>query len=162
MPATHASHPAPTKGVRLRRSVVAGGWAWGRSAAERPPGHESELRGLMTMAAHDLRSPLTAAAANLELLREDHIGQFSDDGEQCLRATERALGRLNGLVEDLLVYATADQWDLDLHPVSLDEEIAERLTDVDGETLVAGPLPTVLADRRLLGHVLDNLIGNAM
>jgi signal transduction histidine kinase len=119
---------------------------------------ESELRDLMTMATHDLKSPLAAAATNLEMLREDNAGRLGGDGEQCLRAAERALRRMDDLVEDLLAYATADQRAVALRPVSLAEEIAKQ---VAGEVSVRGPLPAVQADPKLLRHVLDNLISNA-
>jgi signal transduction histidine kinase len=122
----------------------------------------TELREFMTMAAHDLKSPLAAAAANLELLRTDHAARIGDDGESCLRATERALGRVNCMVEDLLTYAAADQWNVEPRPVSLTAEIAELVGGVDAEVSVRGPLPVVCADVRLLRHVLDNLLGNAV
>jgi signal transduction histidine kinase len=123
---------------------------------------EAELRALMAMAAHDLKSPLATATANLEMLREDHTGQIDDDGQRCLRAAERALRRLNALAEDLLAYATADQRAVDLRPMSLAGEIAEQITDVEAEVSVPGSLPAVLADPSMLRHLLDNLIGNAV
>ncbi|GIF18202.1 signal transduction histidine kinase [Actinoplanes tereljensis] len=120
------------------------------------PSALAELRDLMAMASHDLKSPLAAALSNLEMLREDHADHIGDDGERCLAATERALARVNGLVEDLLAYAMADQKDINPHAVRLADVIA------DHDVTVRGPLPTVLADPKLLRHVLDNLIGNAI
>ena len=122
--------------------------------------HVTELRDFMTMATHDLRSPLAAATMHLELFRDDHAGQLGDD--ECLRATSRALGRLSDLVDDLLTYATADQRDLDLRPMPLDRAIARRLADIEGAVSVRGELPAVRADAKLVGHVLDNLLGNAV
>ena len=115
----------------------------------------AELRDLMAMASHDLKSPLAAAVSNLEMLREDHAARIGSDGEQCLRATERALARVNGLVEDLLAYATADQRAIDPQPVHLADVI-------DGDVTINGPLPVVRADPKLIRHLLDNLIGNAI
>ena len=127
-----------------------------------PAADLAELRDLMAMASHDLKSPLAAAVANLELLREGHAGRIGDDGEECLRATERALRRMNGLVEDLLSYATADRRSVEPRRVDLGAELTELAADVDGEVVVRGPLPDVLADPGLLRHVLENLLGNAV
>ncbi|BEL04175.1 hypothetical protein Q0Z83_023660 [Actinoplanes sichuanensis] len=132
------------------------------SVEEPPSAIESELRALMAMAAHDLKSPLAAATANLEMLREDHAGQMDGDAARCLQAAERALRRVNGLAEDLMAFATADQRPVRLKPLSFAEEVADRVTDLDAEVSVKGPLPTVLADSSMLRHVLDNLIGNAV
>jgi signal transduction histidine kinase len=135
-------------------------WTRRRRAVER----ESELRGLMTMATHDLKSPLAAAAIHLEMLREDRAEQIGADGEEHLRATERALGRVNGLVEDLLTYSAADQRAMDRRPVPLGEMVDDVIAGcVAGSAVTArGPLPTVLADPGLLRHVLENLVGNAV
>jgi signal transduction histidine kinase len=132
------------------------------SADESPTGIESELRALMAMAAHDLKSPLAVATANLEMLREDHAGQMDVDAAGCLRAAERAVRRVNGLAEDLMAFATADQRPVRLKPVSLADEFADQITDLDAGVSISGPLPAVLADASMLRHVLDNLIGNAV
>ncbi|GID30538.1 sensor histidine kinase [Paractinoplanes brasiliensis] len=154
--------------VALLTAALAYRWAMRRLAIERRlRRRESELRGFMTMASHDLRSPLAAATAHLEMLRQDYAGALGDQGSQDLRTVERALHRINRLVEDLLQHATADQSALNLRPVPLNEMVAdvtaERLAPAGGSRVTAGgPLPTVLADPKLLRHVIDNLIGNAV
>jgi signal transduction histidine kinase len=144
----------------LAAAVNAVQWTRHRRAVER----EAELRGLMTMATHDLKSPLAAAAIHLEMLREDRAEQIGDDGEQYLRATERALGRVNGLVEDLLTYTAADQRAVDTRPVPLSDLVDDVIAGCLAGPAVTtrGPLPTVLADPGLLRHVLENLVGNAV
>src|SRR5512138_3416639 len=63
---------------------------------------ETELRSFMTMATHDLKSPLAAASAHLEMLREDHAATLGEQGERDLDGIERGLRRMERLVEDLL------------------------------------------------------------
>jgi len=168
MPVAHAQSPAPMNltaaSIRPSRFSPAGGWIGRRREIGRQPRcPESELRGFVTMAMHDLKSPLAVAAANLEMLREQCAERIGDDGDHCLRATERALARITGLVEDLLSYAAAEQRTIDLSPVPLSEVIGEVITETPGSQVSSrGLLPTVLADPKLLRHLLDNLVGNAV
>ena len=122
---------------------------------------ETELRGFLAMAGHDLRSPLASVAGHLELLQSD-----PDPGSPDWRAVERGLHRLNGLVDDLLGYATADASPLDPRPVDLGALAAEVVEaadlTADRATVRIGELPTVLADPGMLRHVLENLVGNAV
>ncbi len=126
---------------------------------------EAELRALMTMASHDLKNPLAAVAARVEMLRADH-GDLGDDFLADLDAIERGLHRMNRLTQELLDYARADR-DLDLTPSPLTELVADVVADHASTTgaapvTVVGTLPTVVVDAPLLRHVLDNLVGNAI
>ncbi|GID31522.1 sensor histidine kinase [Paractinoplanes brasiliensis] len=127
---------------------------------------ETELRSFMTMATHDLKSPLAAASAHLEMLREDHAATLGEQGGQDLDGIERGLRRMERLVEDLLHYAKADQSTVTLTAVPLAELVAEVIADHattgGADVAVTSDLPTVRADVKLLRHVIDNLIGNAV
>jgi signal transduction histidine kinase len=130
----------------------------------RRPNREADLRAFLVMATHDLKSPLTTISAHVQLLREDDLGA---EVQRDLETMERAVLRMNRLIEDLLAHARADQSDLTLETVELDALVAditgERLTTDDGARVTTdGPLPQVQADAGLLRHVVDNLIGNAL
>jgi hypothetical protein len=45
---------------------------------------------------------------------------------------------MNGLVDDLLTYATADRRSVDRRPVSLSALLADLVVDVDGDVVVRG------------------------
>ncbi|MFI5840637.1 ATP-binding protein [Catenuloplanes sp. NPDC051500] len=116
---------------------------------------EDELRGFLAMTGHDLKSPLASVAGHVELLRGPGEPDPAD-----WQAIERGLGRMNRLVDDLLTYATADAAPLEPRPVDLRAMAAEIAAD--HATVRIGPLPTVMADPRMLRHVLENLVGNAV
>jgi signal transduction histidine kinase len=153
------TRPAP----RLRAAT-----AGRRPAPERPATcSETELRGLLAMAGHDLGSPLAVLAAHLEHLREDDGSLLGTRARRDLDVMERAVRRMARLAATLLTHARADQSDLRVRVVPLAglvaEVTAERLSMDDGSRVtVHGCLPEVHADPDLLHHVLDNLIGNAL
>jgi signal transduction histidine kinase len=128
--------------------------------------HEAELRALMVMASHDLKSPLASVSAHVQMLRDDYADELGDGFRRDLAAIERGVRRMSQLTQDLLDYARADH-SLDLSPVALREILVEVITEhvpVPDEVLVTltGTWPIVTGDAGLLRHVLDNLIGNAV
>jgi len=134
--------------------------------AGRRSGDEADLRALMTMASHDLKSPLTSVTAHVEILRADYAEALGEEFRRDLATIERGLGRIGRLAQDLLDYAKANHT-LELSPTPLQELVRdiidEHLTTLDrAQIVVTSTLPAVVADPKLLRHVLDNLIGNAI
>jgi signal transduction histidine kinase len=120
-------------------------------------------------ASHQLKTPVTILRAGL-----DHLSRATDLSEA--QAKEVALlrqqtRRLTSLIEDLLLLAQADAGRVFLERESLDLKSLIQAARDDLEVLVDGrriqveeslpdPLP-VMADRRLVGMVLQNLVENA-
>ncbi len=115
-------------------------------------------------ASHELRTPLTALRLRLENL-ERHVG---DDGRGSLRAAEIEVGRLSGLVDDLLALARADAGTTPAETVDLVAVARDRLDALGpgiGETrleLVAEESVAVRAGADRVAQVLDNLVSNAL
>jgi signal transduction histidine kinase len=123
---------------------------------------ENDLRNHLIMTGHDLKSPLSVVAANLDMLRDDHGSELGPDATAAFEAMDRAVRRMTHLVEDLLTQARAEQTELRGAAVALDALVAEAARDNGWPVTVPDPLPEVYADPSLLRHVLDNLIGNAV
>jgi signal transduction histidine kinase len=120
-------------------------------------------------ASHQLKTPVTILRAGL-----DHLSRATDLSEA--QAKEVALlrqqtRRLTSLIDDLLLLAQADAGRVSLERESLDLRSMIQAARDDLEVLVDGkgiqveeslpdPLP-VMADRRLVGMVLQNLVENA-
>jgi signal transduction histidine kinase len=120
---------------------------------------------------HELRTPLTSISGFLEMM-EDEEHALGDSGRQYLDVIRRATERLHALVEDLLLIAQieAHRIELELEPVDLADIAGRSCLAAQPAALekqielgvVADHPPTVLADRRRLMQVVDNLVSNAI
>jgi signal transduction histidine kinase len=122
---------------------------------------------------HDLKTPLTAVLANLELLAEGDFGPVSDRQKTALVDSEAKAQELLRLIEDLLEIARIEETTISLrlervtaHPL-IDEIVRDwqlRLEQEKARVTVDVPndLPPFLADRSLLKRVFGNLIQNAL
>ncbi len=113
-------------------------------------------------ASHELRTPVTIARGHLELMRPD----LADPGELDVALEE--LGRIDAIIERLLLLANADQPDfLRLETIELEsflEDVFMRLADVAPRAWRLGPLMPgrVTVDPDRLRAALDALLENAV
>ncbi len=125
----------------------------------------------ISLASHELRSPLTAILGFSELLLQS--GLDAKEQESSLRYIHRESLRLTSILDYMLSISRieAGALSLRLHPLSLNELIQEVLSDF--VTLYPGrrfkyadatsdEVRQVLADKDKLGQVLRNLIDNAV
>lgn len=127
------------------------------------------------IAAHDLRSPLTAMIGYLALnIDRLESGRFDPDrGRRDLSMVLDSARRMSKLVNELLNIAAIESGKtrLDVVQVDLIEllESSTRLYEnaasrkkIDLRFQADGPLPTLAVDRERINEVLDNLISNAI
>jgi signal transduction histidine kinase len=121
--------------------------------------------------AHELKTPLAAQRASLEMLRERLAGA-DEESVELVMATEAGALRLERLIENLLESVRIESGEISLRrlPVDLDEVVewatgtmlpllAKRQQTV--ETALPYPLPSLTGDPQRLGLVLVNLLANA-
>src|SRR5579862_238181 len=134
--------------------------------------HLERLRDAFVAAvSHELRTPLTSISGFVEML-EDEEESLGESARSYLDVIRRGTGRLQQIVEDLLLVAQieADRLELRRGPADL-AQIAETAVaaarplaaekEIGLELHVEGPLP-LEADAGRLGQVLDNLVSNAI
>ncbi len=122
-------------------------------------------RSFIANASHELRSPLTALQAELELIARDRPRGTALD-RQVASAIEET-DRLGDIISGLLLLARADSREFMLRRRRV--EITTLLADAtarvrgDGPPVSTGPVAdlTIDADRELLTQAMSNLIGNA-
>ena len=132
---------------------------------------ESAYRGqerFVADASHELRAPLTAIQANLELL-EGHRNMSEADREVAIREASRESVRLSRLVADLLALARADAGGaIRRQPVELDrvslEAVQEARHLAGGRRIEVGKLApvVVMGDEDRLKQLLLILLDNAI
>jgi signal transduction histidine kinase len=126
---------------------------------------------MLGVVAHDLRNPLSLLMMTTELLAETEPSREKTD--QLVGVMQRAAGRMNRLIEDLLevVRQESGHMKLDLEEtaaVSLLAQTAEMFQTVAVEKGVllhveeCPPGLAVMADAERIMQVLSNLVGNAL
>jgi signal transduction histidine kinase len=124
---------------------------------------------ILAVVSHDLRGPLHAISLACEALR----GEISEDALRYIGAIERATGRAERLITDLLEANAIENGALTLTRYPVDAGAIVRQAAADYELLakesggqIHALVPTeatlVSADRDRVLQVLGNLIGNAL
>jgi signal transduction histidine kinase len=128
---------------------------------------------LVATVSHELKTPLTGLRMALHLLLEEAVGPLTPKQTELLLDARENAERLLGMVNNLLDLARLEQRSrhLDARPEnprqlleSAAEEVRPRAADKDITLSVEAPadLPPVAVDARLIGHVLGNLLDNAL
>lgn len=122
---------------------------------------------------HELRTPLTHLKGYIDLLRSGDLGVLSPEQTMALDTVHRSTGRLERLIEDLILFATSERTQMAVLMDVLD--LAELCVDVIGQLdgkandqkvkleFHSPPnLEPVLADREKIGWVIHQFIDNAV
>jgi len=122
---------------------------------------------------HELRTPLTHVKGYLELLSTGTLGPLSDDQKNALQISQRATGRLESLIDSLIMFSLAARGEMTLHlkPVNLNTVAGEiinysrskaRDRNVSLNFDIHSDIPFVQADEEKISLVILQLIDNAI
>lgn len=142
-----------------------------QNTSERLIESSEHRRAVMQMVAHDMRSPMMAAQASIELLNAVHGESLPAVGRRHLPSAEKNIDRILHLVNDLLTLdkLEAGKLELDIAACDLHQLAEEAIATVGG--LAAQADMTLLnecesiaiaGDAPRLNQVLSNLISNAI
>ncbi|MEO7351253.1 MAG: ATP-binding protein, partial [Marmoricola sp.] len=130
-----------------------------------------ELENFAGVVAHDLKTPLTGVISWAEILEEQLTEAAIVGGHPLGESVQRirsSADRMADLISDLLAYTQAQNAELSVESVSLDQlvdQISRDLLDTHHREVPVvehEPLGNVLADRILVRQLLTNVIGNAV
>ncbi|HVM70955.1 MAG TPA: ATP-binding protein [Anaerolineales bacterium] len=122
---------------------------------------------------HELRTPLTHVKGYLELLSTGSLGPLSDNQKNALDISQRATGRLESLIDSLILFSLAARGEMTLRlkPVNLNTVAGEiinysrpkaRDRNVSLNFNIASDIPFVQADEEKISWVILQLIDNAI
>ena len=123
---------------------------------------------------HELRTPLTVMRGYLDLMESEYVPKLDPKFAQRLKIIKANTDRLYSLVESMLDVSRLEKGSLQIHPepvrldAILDEIVRARRNEAEAkkQTLMldveGGQLPLVMADRRRMKDVFNNLVDNAM
>jgi PAS domain S-box-containing protein len=128
----------------------------------------AEFRQFAQIVSHDLTEPLRAMNTFITLLAKRYQGRFDAQADEYLAFVGEGARRMQQMLTDLLAYTrvggqTAAFTAVDCEAVLTQVLDALRLRIAEGHaTITHDPLPTVHGDAIRLGHVFQNLLGNAL
>ena len=128
---------------------------------------------MVSTVSHELKTPLTGLQMAVHLLLEEAVGPLNPKQTELLVAARQDSDRLLAMINDLLDLTRIEQGriKLDLRPTAPGDLVDEAFERFDAkardlgiqlERDVPDDLPAVLVDAERVGHVFDNLVGNAL
>lgn len=137
------------------------------AARDKAEAANRELEAFSYSVAHDLRAPLRAIDGFAQALLDDYTPVLDDSGQRLLSRIRGAAQRMAMLIDDLLALSRVTRAEPRREPVNLSllaELTVAQLERADPErkvdVVIADDLDA-MADPKLMGVVIDNLIGNA-
>lgn len=127
-----------------------------------------ELEAFSYSIAHDMRAPLRAMQGFSQILCDEHAGQLDEGGREYLCRIDRAAGRLDRLIQDVLSYTRVVRAPVPLAAIDLDSLVSDILATYPNfrperaEIAIDGRLGAVLGNEAFLTQCLSNLLGNAV
>ncbi|WP_447969352.1 sensor histidine kinase [Nitrospira sp. M1] len=127
-----------------------------------------ELDQFASVAAHDLQEPLHTIQVFSDLLRVKCGDALNGSGHEFLSRILKASGRMQRLIQDLLVYSRLEHQDRQVESVALGDVVDDILHDFSVRIeeaharIAVGELPVIESDRTQMRQLLQNLIGNAL
>jgi signal transduction histidine kinase len=122
---------------------------------------------------HELRTPLTHLKGYVELLVAGSLGETTQEQQEALEVCQRATSRLEGLVNDLIMFSLNSKGELSLKQERTDLSVLVHATvktaaqkangrDVTVHAVVEKDIPFVKADPEKISWVISQLIENGI
>ncbi len=132
-----------------------------RPVAVKPPDYKKEYAEFISLAVHDLESPVRKLSVMLEKIGENTGDESPSLGY--LQRAQRILAEMNAQIESLGALATLEHSVLKIEQVDLNV-VVEKLRDdfKSAAAITLGNLPTVMGDPDLLSALFRHLIENSI
>jgi PAS domain S-box-containing protein len=139
-----------------------------QAKAEELARSNQELEQFAYVASHDLQEPLRMVSNYTQLLARRYKDKLDADANEFIDFAVDGAKRMQDLIRDLLEFARVGTRGKEFKPAPLERIVRDALANLSDPIdeaqaeIVIEPLPTVACDASQLGHVFQNLIGNAI
>ena len=120
------------------------------------------------LASHDLQEPLRKIQQSGEMLQDDFGDRLDEDGKYFIQIMTSSASRMRSLIEDLLLYSTSVNLDLEKEIVAIStiidsalEDLKLKIEDTKADIKV-GKLPVVACDSKVVKQVIINIVSNSL
>ena len=114
---------------------------------------------------HELRTPLTSIIGSLDTVSRPELAPQEATAQQLLSTARKSAGRLQRLIDDLLVVSRIDRGAIPVHlepiEIKLIFEEVNRVVSIEPKFAIEPENLIVEADRDHLNRILINLVENA-
>ena len=128
-----------------------------------------EMEQFVYTVSHDLKSPLVTVKGFVGVLKEDLCTTKNDLVVDSIRRIEKAASQMSRLIEDLLKLSRTGRTRGKLEPVDVSALARELTADFQphleelGTTIeIDDRMPEIVADRKAISRVFENLLNNAI
>lgn len=127
-----------------------------------------QIRGMIAVAAHDLRSPLVSIIGFSTILSKKWATLSEKDRQKYMAIIDRKSRNMSALIDDLLTVSKIESGALDTQPelIALREAISQCLETTSDDkadvSVSCSPDLVVRADPQHLGRIIDNYLQNAL
>ncbi|HSL31243.1 MAG TPA: ATP-binding protein [Anaerolineales bacterium] len=122
---------------------------------------------------HELRTPLTHIKGYIGLLITESLGPITEEQEHALQVSQQSAGKLEALIEDLIMVSLASRGELSLKPEQVDicrlaslaaksYESQAQERGVSVHAILDEDVPHVQGDSQKIAWALNQLVDNAV
>jgi len=128
-----------------------------------------ELDNFVYTVSHDLRAPLRGISGLADILEQDYVEKFDNQGKDYLSKIRKGAERMKQLIDDLLTLSRISRIKNPYEDVNMNELVSSVIDRIEFdikqnkvELNIANNLPVMYCDRIKMQEVFLNLINNAI
>jgi light-regulated signal transduction histidine kinase (bacteriophytochrome) len=126
----------------------------------------TELNQFAYIISHDLKAPLRGISGLVQILRQDYMDKFDEQGKENIDLIVSKTQKMQQLIDGVLKYSRVSRTDQQQTQIDLNElvtQIINFLSPPENIHIAVQPgLPVVMGDSTRLGQVFQNLLRNAI